>query len=229
MAYYATGRDFEEAVFGHHSDNPIWNWRPRRKKTAFGKDLKEVICSAKIKHPPTKIGECLYRQVARQLSSLKINPEGLVFLSSINTKADFFHGTDGFFFLPSLFPHLVTVDVFNLNPRGTFSLTGLRESWIDSFSGEFYSEADFQSDMFLLKTGMLEWKAAHKNFPAEFCPDQPPDFREFAVRGREENHFVLTPLHVSTYRRRREFAKLVAGYFAKVSGASNHKMALLSH
>lgn len=225
MAYYKSGYDFEKAVFGCRSHREFLEGLGSS-KAGFAEDLKEIIRSATTKHPPTQIGECLYRQVARQLGSLDVDPEGLVFLSSVNTQADVSHGTDGFFFLPSLFPHLVTVDTFNMEPMEFLSWEELRELWIQSFTGEFYSESDFQSDLFLFKSGVSEWKAVNRRLPSDFFPSRPPDFRRFAIRGREENHFVLTPYHVSTYQQRKEFARMVAGYFAKVS---RHEMAKQSH
>jgi hypothetical protein len=218
---FRTGQKFEEAVFGHSAGRDLFR-RFGRDLTCFGRDLNSFIKSSGIDKPPTKIGACLYHQVVRQLNRFGINPEGLVFLPSVDTAVDLY-GVDGLFFLPSLFPHLVTIDAFNTDPRNILSL---KESWIDSFGGEVYSDANFQSDLFLYKKGISEWRKDDKNLSERsFFLVKPPDFRRYAKNGRPENHFVLTPVDVGTYQRRKGFAKMVAGYFAKVSG---HKMAQLS-
>lgn len=232
MAYFRTSIDFEEAVFGCSAS---WNLRQRfgGEKMDFSRDIKSIILSSKITHPPTKIGKCLYRQVAEQLKRYNINPNGLVFLPSVDTKVDLFYGTDGLFFLPTLFPCVVTIDAFNLKSDKLFLLKSL---WIDSFAGNFYSNADFQSDLFQYKSGFARWsKDNAKSIKETGNPLlKPADFRAYvSTVGRPENHFVMTPANVSTYKQRREFARLVSDYFLKVAGvlgiASHKKTASLSH
>lgn len=211
---YRTGKEFEMAIFGAPPTRPPASGT-RRAYACFSDAIQDIIRSATTTHPPTTLGECLYHQVRLQLPRLGVRPDGLVFHSSLATKADLFHGTDGFFYLPSLYPHLVTVDAFRLDFT---RLSELRAFWADSFAGQFYSDLDFQSDLFMFKTGLWEYKNCGNRLPDPDTPlDSQPDFRRYARRGREENHFVLTPIHVATYEQRRTFATMVAGYFGKVA------------
>ena len=196
---YRIGIEFEKAVFGGHSGRNLFR-RFGRDLTNFGTDLRDFIQSSGIQFPPTEIGECLYSQVVIQLDHLGIDPEELVFIPSVDTKVDLY-GVDGLFFLPSLFPHLVTVDTFNIE---TARLFRLRKNWIDEFIGDFYSNENFQSDMFLHKKGMAEWKKSGGSLAEAYFLTKSPDYRQYAKSGRPENHFLLTPYHVG---KKREFAK----------------------
>lgn len=219
MRTYRNGRDFEDAVFGCQSDDAAFEAR-RKQRTRFGVEARAFLTQSKITCPDTKIGRALFRQVERELIRLGVSPDGLIFLPTINTTLDFSHGTDALFFLPSLPECLVTVDAFNINPE--IFLT-LRESWIDSFNGKIYSDLELQSHLFLFKRGML---VCVRNGMTLEPFLKPPDFRFFADYGRAENHFVLTPYHTGSYRERRGFAKMVAGYFAKEAAKmSGHKTA----
>jgi hypothetical protein len=238
---YSSGSDFEQAVFGLSSN---WDWMREqigRGPADFSGAIRSIIERSPVTHPSTKIGESLHRQVTRHLGDhFGINPEGLIFLPSVDTKVDFFHGADGFFYLPSLFPYLVTVDAFNIHPR---TLLGLREAWIDESASDVktaeddFTDENAQSNLFLFKKGMTKWYTDNREILEAAAKKEPPipiirpaDFRSHADRGRWENHFIFTPYHASSYGRRRNFAKLVAGYFAKVAEVPNHKnMALLSH
>lgn len=230
MQRFPTGPDFEEAVFGVRSNGASLFRRFGNDLTTFGEDLNNFIRSSKIEKPPTQIGGALHHQVERQLEGLGIDPLGLVFIPSVDTSIDLY-GVDGLFYLPALFPHLVTVDAFNIDP---LNLKFRKEKWIDSFEGEIYRNEKFQSDLFLFKNGVSRWRKDREMVASEkaFLPE-PPDLRRYGAgsdSGRWKNRFVLTPLDVGTYEKRRDFAKLVAGYFAKVAKESNcQNMALLSH
>jgi hypothetical protein len=210
---YKTGPDLEEAIFGKRSGGlglvkEFW-W----KLANFRSDVISVLGKSKAVHPDTIIGSVLYHQVVRQLSR-HLDSKGLVFLSTVNTKVDARHYTDGLFYLSSLHSDLVTVDVFNISNE---DLDWLREMWIDQFTGSFYSDSDFQSDLFRFKKGVSEWRKIPGN---EYSKGSHKfiDFRQYTEENRPENHFVLTPSMIGTYEARRSFAKLVAGYFLKVSG-----------
>ena len=226
MALYKRGFKFEQAVFGDRSHRNLFQ-RFGRSLTDFGRDVKDLIQSSNEKHPPTEIGECLYHQVERQLCSFGLDPEGLIFCSSVDDKVDLY-GMDGAFYLPALFPHLVTIDAFAIMPA---KLLELREKWIEEFRGDYYSTASQHTNLFLFKKGMMEWGKDNSKAAGEgFLLVVPEDFRHYARQGRWENQFILTPLDISTYERRRDFARLVAWYFAKVAKVLDHgNMALLSH
>jgi hypothetical protein len=212
--FYKTGSDLEKAIFDEQSEGlnlvrEFWG-----KSASFGPDVKFLLEKSKTVHPNTKIGAALHRQVVRQLSR-DLDPNGLIFLSTINTKVDARHQTDGLFYLPSLYPHLVTVDAFNVPKEDT---DWFRDKWIDDWGGNLYSESDFQSDLFRHKKGFATWRKTNK-FDAETFSRF--DFRPYTEENRPENHFVLTPSMIGTYEARRSFAKLVAGYFLKVADKKN--------
>lgn len=227
MRTYRTGGEFELDIFGRSVGRDLFK-RFGSKKTDFGDDIKAIIQSTDEVCPPTKIGECLYRQTAKEISRLGVNPEDLVFLPTVDTREDLL-GVDGFLCLPSIPNCFVSVDLLNIDIS---VLLSLREIWIDSYAGEFYSSANFQSDLFNHKEGLSEWKRNNKSL-AEFyvLGWESVDFRQY-TKGlkRPENHFILTPYQIGTYRRRREFAKMAAEYFAKVcKEPSRENMAPLSH
>ncbi len=213
---YRTGPDFEKAIFDECSGGlglvrEFWG-----KSANFGQDVKTILEKSKTVHPNTKIGSTLHYQVARQISR-HLDPKELIFLSTINTKVDALHQTDGLFYLRSLYPYLVTVDAFNISNE---DLVWLREMWVDQFTGSFYSDSDFQSDLFRFKKGVMEWRKISGN---EYSKGLHKfiDFRQYTEENRPENHFILTPGDIRSYGARRSFAKLVVGYFLKVAGKKN--------
>ncbi|MEK7116808.1 MAG: hypothetical protein AAB837_01415 [Patescibacteria group bacterium] len=227
MQHFFDGADFEAAVFGRAASGHLFR-RFGRNLTTCGEDINRFVQSCEVEYPPTQIGHCLHHQVWRHLESLDINPNGLVFLPSTDTSIDLY-GIDGLFYLPALFPHFVSVDAFNTDSR---NLRLQKEKWIDSCLSQKYSEWDYQSDLFLFKKGMIKWDAdRRKCLEKSLVLLPPPDYRFYSsTEGRWGNHLTLTPGDVQMYETRRQFARLVAGYFAKVAKASSHEnMALLSH
>ena len=228
MQHFSNGPAFEKAVFGHSAGGNLFR-RFGRDLTTFGDDLNLFVQSSGVEYPPTQIGFCLYHQGGRQLESLSINPEGLAFIPSTDTSIDLY-GIDGLFYLPSLFPHFVSVDAFNTDSTKIWSR---RDEWIDACRRKEYSELNFQYDLFLYKKGALRWEAdKEKAAKEDMILVEPSDLRLYAVDtgGRWKNHFTLIPRHVQNYERRRDFARMVAGYFAKVAEASSHgNMAPQSH
>ncbi len=218
---FKTGFDFEEAVFGCRSSGDRLVNRFLNKRVDLSDGVRRIIQTLDIKHPPTAIGEYLYNQMLRHLVRLGINPEELVFLPSVDTEVDFC-GVDGLFFLPSLFPCFVMIDVFNISPR---QLLAEREIWIDTFPGREYSELDYRSDLWLFKRGMNIWKKENKEAleleaQGKGSVIRPKDFRQFADKGRVKNHFIFTPLDT---RRCKDFSRIIAEYFAnsKETGCKN--------
>ena len=209
---YNSGIDLEEAVFGRHS-----NYKHYVEffgtGSSFVSEIRSIIEASDQRCPNTDIGSALHHQIERQFENRNINSEGLVLLSAVDTKADFHHHTDGFLYSPSFDPYLVTIDLFNIDTK---TLLILREKWIDSFDGEIYTEADFQSDLFHQKRGSAEWRKV-MNKLGDTTPINYPDLRHYDSFCRPENHFIITPYHLGTYEKRRETAKLIAGYFEKVS------------
>jgi hypothetical protein len=212
--FYKTGSDLEEAVFGKRSAGLDLVRKFWGQSVAFGPQIRSLLGKFDSFCPDTKIGQTLYRQIVRQLRRCGIDPQKLIFLPTVGTEADAHHYTDGLFYLPSLDPYLVTVDAYNVPER---NLDVIREMFQDSFSGQFYSKADFQSDLFRYKKGFAEWRRSCRvgNLPEEDFLKV--DFRQYSDAARPENHFILTPGNVGTYQARRSFAKMVAGYFVKVS------------
>lgn len=225
---FRSGLDLEDLVFGRHSSGEeliekFWGQRPD-----FDRDVQALIRESWTRYPEALIGKSFWLEVKRELERFGVNVNGLVFLSAIDTKVDLRHFADGVFFLPSVPRFPVTIDLFNLDPVVQKTL---KSFWVDSFEGAVYTPFDFQSDLFKHKIGLTKWKKDCQKLSETGLTIQPPaDFRPYTNYGRPENHFVLTPYHVVTYRRRRKFAKMVAGYFAKVALLPKPKnMALLSH
>ncbi|OHB07675.1 MAG: hypothetical protein A3G46_03000 [Candidatus Zambryskibacteria bacterium RIFCSPLOWO2_12_FULL_39_16] len=226
MILKKSGHRFEDLIFGCHSSGDNLVRRFKNGRANFQEDIKKVIENHfGPEYPNTPIGKSLYLIVKRELEHSGINSEGLLFLSTINTKVDLRHYTDGFFYLPSVPTHPVTLDVFNIDPE---VLENLRNSWVKNFEGEVYSGTNFQSDLSSYKNGMSEWNRQKKGSKELFQIEsiEPSDFRKHGHhRGRPENHFILTPYDVGTSQRRKEFARMVARYFVKV----RHQMSQQRH
>jgi hypothetical protein len=208
---YKNGRDFELAVFGERS-TPIQN-RVLKGARDFSREFLKLIAQDGLPYPDTAIGSSLYFYIWHYLATFGLDPSGLIFRSSINTALDSYHYLDGLISVPQVFGLPVTIDTFNLNG----DLVVLREHWIDTFEGEVYSESEFQTDLFRFKKGLVVSNVLRGKedgfFPASAFVDLRVDHK------RPENHFILTPYHVENYRRRREFAKMVAGYLAAKAGS----------
>jgi uncharacterized protein YaaR (DUF327 family) len=216
---YATGSELEKAIFDEESSGlalvrEFWDV-----PASFGPDITTLLEKSKTVCPDTRLGWSLYRHVLRELRREYIDSRGLIFLSTINTKADARHQTDGLFYLPSLHPYLVTVDVFN---KKESEIKKLRAKWEDSFEGNLYSNTNFQSDLYRFKKGVSEFKKELKKIKRILSREEEEslqiDFRQYAKSFRPENHFILTPQDIRSYGSRRSFAKLVVGYFLKVAG-----------
>lgn len=224
---YRTGPDLEEAIFDERSGRldlvrEFWDV-----PASFGPDITTLLEKSKTVCPDTRLGWSLYRHVATQLRREHIDPRGLIFLSTVNTKADARHQTDGLFYLPSLHPYLVTVDVFNKKEP---EIKKLRAKWEDSFEGNLYSNTNFQSDLYRFKKGVWEFRKELKKIGRTLSREEEEsfgiDFRQYAKSFRPKNHFILIPDDIRSYGARRSFAKLVVGYFLEVA---DQKMAVNSH
>ncbi|MFA6270470.1 MAG: hypothetical protein WC657_04660 [Candidatus Paceibacterota bacterium] len=212
---FRSGSDLEDAVFGRHSSGEKLVEKFRDQRPDFDEDVRALIRDSYARYPEVLVGKLFWLEVKRELERLGVDPYGLVFLSAIDTKVDLRHFADGVFFLPSVPRYPVTIDTFNLDPGVQ---KALKDSWVDSFEGHVYTSSDFQSDLFRYKIGLTKWKKdCQKLSETGLTIAQPKDFRQYTTYGRPENHFILPPYHVVTYRRRREFAKMIAGYLLKVS------------
>lgn len=205
MSYYRNGFDFEIALFGKDSSKRVASQKPWR-YTNFSEEVLLAIKNRISDCPDTRIAKSLYSAVFRDLSSFGVDPSGMIFVTTLDTVIDVNHYTDAFFYLPSLPSRLVTIDAFNINED---LLQRLKDFWIDSSKEKVYSFANFQTDIFSYKDGM---KIATKNGRTI---SQNVDYRVLSKFWRPENHFVITPYNVSNYRRRREFAFMIARYFYK--------------
>lgn len=214
MRKFKSGFDFEDFVFGRHSSGGDI----LRKKFAgqsFSKGMNALLKKVSSEHPDTNVGFSLWKMAKEELEKLSVKSDGLIFLPSVGTTADIFHGVDGFFLLPLIPLHPVTIDLFNIEPG---RLLNFRNTWIDSFQGRVYTLFDFQSDIYLFKRGLVEFKKTHPDYQHELSTT---DFRSFCNYGRPKNHFILTPRDVGTREGRKRFAKMIAGYFVKVAGRNN--------
>ncbi len=220
--FFKSGHDLEDAIFGRHSSGDELVKRFKRKRKDFSVDLMKILGKSKSPYPDTEIGKSLYWLVKKELSRIGVQDTGLVFVSAINTIVDSRHFSDGLFYLPSVGKFPITIDAFNIYPE---TLRSLEDLWIDDFSGEVYGFNEFQTDLFLYKNGMVEWRRENGE---ESLPPQFIDLRKFSKKGRPENHFIITPRDVLTVKGRKFFSKKMADYFAKVVGQDDKKV-LLSH
>jgi hypothetical protein len=239
----SAGMWFQNLVFGCHiEDGGLTHIveKDEDEEANFQGDIKEIIKNhSGLDYPNTRIGRSIYSMVKERLNYFGINSEGLLFLSTINTKVDIKHYTDGFFFLPSIPTHPVTLDVFYTDPD---RLHSLKDFWMKTSEEGCYSKSNFQSDLFSYKKGMQIWKNWKKLRDEALLTKNeklkhhdlflvfPSDFRKYAYvhRGRPENHYILTPYDVLTSQRRKEFAWQIAEYLHNIK-TQKAKEALWSH
>lgn len=205
--HFRSGPAFEQAIFGCHSTGILNNGVKRN----FSRDMKRFVKSSRHDslYPNTWFGENLYFGVKSALDRVGIDTRGFFFRSSLDSRVDISHGADGIFYLPSLPEIPVTIDLFNID---SLSCSILRERWSGLGS---YSEYDFQKDLFFQKWGM---KRHHKSESGLDTIEwtkifNPPDYRKYCSRPRNENHFVLTPYYLVSRENRHKFTHLVADYF----------------
>jgi hypothetical protein len=213
---FRNGREFEKGVFGYSSGREGFHFKAVDR--GFARSIETLIVATQAMYPQTSLGGSIYVHVARELTRHGIDPKKLVFIPAVNTAADFYHKTDGFFYHPDFHPHLVTLDLFHIDH---WLLNIHKEGWIDTSPKSFYSTSNFQSDLFAHKCGLMRLKKRNPGMfkqAVEFDKIQQwklIDYRRFCPIsvGRPENHFIVTPDMVTTYESRREFAKMVASYF----------------
>lgn len=208
---YRNGLEFEEAVFGLHSHGDSMFEKFGRDTTDFSEDIRSFIENTDA--CPQGIGESIWWQTGKRLSHLGVDPEGLIFFPGVNSKIDLFHGTDGLFFHPALWPRIVTVDLFHMHPGHYLEML---DSWIDEFKGCVFTPEDAQNNLFLFKRGLSVWHRINRDKIEEARRHgqvvvKPEDFRPYADRGRWLNHFIFTPYHIT---RIKDFARMVAEYLA---------------
>jgi len=225
--FFRSGYDLEDAVFGRHSSGDKLIKKFKGQRPNFDEDVKRLIREGRGSYPETAIGKSFWFEVNRELGRLGVNSHELVFLSAIDTKVDLRHFADGVFFLPSIPRFPITIDAFNIDLVLLFHLKSL---WVDSFGGSVYTLLDFQSDLFRYKAGLSKWKKdCQRLSETNLIISQPPDFRTYVNYGRPENHFILTPYDIGTYRRRRIFAKMLARYLVSKTPHRVPEMAQQSH
>lgn len=205
MSTYRNGFDFERALFGKDSSKRITSQEYRR-NTRFSEEALLAIKNREVDCPNTKIAKSLHFFVSKGLANLGISSEGLIFIPTLDTVMDTDHFTDALFYLPSLPFRVVTIDAFIIREN---QIVELKDLWIDSFEGEYYTLSNFQTDLYSYKEGLRVWLKSGRP------PSELVDYRLYSKSSRPENHFVITPYNVSNYRRRREFGQMVAQYFHK--------------
>lgn len=223
---YASGPSFEDVISGRHSRGA-----PHRDSGTLTSGIKSIIADNKCLYPDSRVGALLYFGVKAELERLGVNTAGLSLKRSTGSMVDEHHYTDMFFYLPFHFPryeeHIVTIDLFNLDSE---IAEILRNYWVANSSGEGYSEKDYQSDLFLYKSGVSALERIHPGFKGWTKIFRADDLRFYTsvfrkkILGRPENHFILIPEYAENRGRRREFIKLVAGYFAKVARQNTAQM-----
>lgn len=215
--YFATGPDLEEAMFGPRDKVPDLSEfpgeSPEEFKQMFAHEISSVILGSTVPYPHADLGRAVYFEIKEQLILKGINPEGLLFISSLDTKADYYYYTDGILYLPSLHPYVVTIDLFNLP---TQSLKINLDMWVDSCKSEVYNEIHLQSDLYNYKKGWKKWMKANRDKDLGIKRTHVKDFREYNTgnRIRPENHFIVTPYHLEHLK---DFAETIAQYFYIIS------------
>ncbi len=229
---------FEKLITGHRSSGRLLVERFRGQGSNFSDDIQAIISGCGDPFPPTQIGRSLYDLLKHQFEKRRIETEGFVLRSTVDTKVDARHFTDMVGWLPSVPVLPFTIDFFNIS---SIDMDALRSFWVRGFSGELYSQTDEQTDLFLFNKGLFAWRKKRGIVPranlapfqkrVTFVPEKMHpvpfwDFRPYADGlGRPENHFILTPYHVETSERRKNFANMIADYLL----TSCHNMAQQSH
>lgn len=222
-----SGQDYELEIFDHASSGQISEEVLAEIGENFSESAENLIDGSKMIHPNRRVGKSLYRLVQNRLKKVGIDPGGLRFLDALDTSLDWFHFSDGLFYLPSIpgRPGLVvTIDAFNIETK---RLTHLRDLWWFEYKGDNYSSLNLQTDLFQYKDGLKMWKkmteqAAEFEFDLVLADD---DFRKLAIKGRPENHLVITPYHTEKSESRRVFAQMVANYLIKAYNEDKENLA----
>lgn len=233
------GGDFERLITGHRSGGRSLVERFKGERSDFSNDMQAIICLSEESLPPTQIGKSLYDLLKHQFERRGIKTEGFILRSTVNTKVDAHHFTDMVAYLPSMPDLPITIDFFSIS---SCDLDALRSLWARDSKARVYSQLDEQTNIFLFKEGLSVWRKEKGIIPRAdlslfrrkigSVPDwaQPVpfwDFRRFAVGiGRPENHFILTPYHIETSERRKNFANMIADYLLQ---AFRHNTAQQSH
>jgi len=215
----------------------------RGEKANFSTDITKLIKQPGPECPDTFISGSIFSMIKVELERHGIDTQNFIVRSGIDTKADARHWTDMVAYLPSIPRFPITVDLYNISP---YDVVALRDIWVSLSDKPRYSELDLQSDLFQHNRGLFAWMKQNQLLGSVFVyqnlggfrsrissiPEKTIhipllDLRQYADRGRPENHFILTPYHTETPERRKNFATMVAKYLISVSGHEN--MALLSH
>lgn len=226
--------DFEMRITDRRSSGRSLVKRYYGQVSDFSDDIQTIIAEPGDSFPATKIGRSLYDLLKHQFEKRRIETEGFVLRSTVDTKVDAHHFTDMVGWLPSVPMLPFTIDFFNIS---SVDMDALRSFWARGFSGDVYSQTDEQTDLFLFNKGLFAWRKEKGIVPranlapfqkrVTFVPEKMHpvpfwDFRPYADGvGRPENHFILTPYHVETSERRKNFANMIADYLL----TSCHNMA----
>lgn len=220
---FKSGLDFEDFVFGRHSDGErmrikFFGWRP-----VFDRDAWSLIRNnPEIKHPNTLVGEDFFRRLDLKLRRRAIDTSGLVVLPTIGSMLDLRHYADCLIHLPAVSEFPITIDLFLIENNISRMLRG---KWSEGL--ENYSFFDFQSDLFRWKTGRAKWLKDLQTARSEgYDLAEPDDFRFYVECCRPENHFIWTPQDVLRHGRK-FFSTIFADYLANKIPCP--KTALLSH
>lgn len=217
------GQSFERLIFGTPREGvPYSLCEPG----TFSDNLRVIIDrSEKMEYPKTTFGEKLYEKVQRNLIKNKVQFSDLRLLSALNTEADYFHETDGFFYCVSEeYECVVTIDAFYISPSKEKEQ---RELWIDMSPLERYNCGTAQSDLFrynrilaeLFTQGKLWWGRLltdNEEYKEQWASGYiPPPPHEDRPSLRPENHLILTPYYLVNSQRRSVFAGLITESITK--------------
>lgn len=222
--HYRDFRAFEDAVFGRSLGGNLSNsYKSFRSFDDSARAVIENFRKGSIPAcPKTRLARLIYSSVLSQIGKSGIDGR-LVLLSSRGTELDIHHESDGLFLLITKIGgekekvYLATIDLYNLDSN---VCEILKSRWIDE-SRDVYSPKKFQSDLYSQKNGLaVLLKGGHKitEWNKIF---HPVDLRGLGEISRPENHFVLTPYYTESWKRRKEFSKLIADYFIREAGNSN--------
>src|SRR3989344_2518472 len=142
---FKSGLDFEDFVFGRHSDGEEMKLRFSGQQPDFDRDVMSLLRNNQgVRYPDTYVGEDFFCRLDWQLRFRGINTEGVTFLPTIGSMVDLRHYADGLIYLPAVPEFPITIDLFLIDSE---KICQLREKWFEEFSGTYYTFFNFQSDL----------------------------------------------------------------------------------
>ncbi len=222
-----TGRAFERLFIGSSTDldylfEQKYDIPELKSGTDFARDVPKFIKASKklgIRCPNTPIAKRMFYGLKNRLTKILKREVDLWFLPTGNveegTFLDAFHYTDVVIHISGI-NTILTLDLYYVENE---IIDFLKEKWIKSFNRKtWYTEANFQDDLFRYKKGLKVVKKLIKaklgGREASLFPIEKSDLeiRDLSV-FRPSNHFIVTPDHISVRRKRLNFLNFLARYY----------------